>query len=380
MKRKWTIFACAAVLACVGNIMCLGNAAGAEQVKAAYVCEAESGTLVTAENETEHLPIASMCKVMTLLLAFEAMDAGELSLSEEIVVSDHAAGMGGSQVFLDEGLAYPAGDHLKSIAVCSANDSCVAISERLAGCEEAFVNRMNERARELGAADTLFANCTGLPREPQYSCARDVALMMRELIKHEQFFSYAGVRLEDFHHPDGRVTTMTNTNKLLNKLNGCDGGKTGFTQEAGFCLAATCKRGDTRLVCVVIGAESSDARFESVTRLLNETFASHERRIVAAAGEAVGAVPVKGSVVKEAEVVPERSLGVFVKKGEEVDVRTELVLPACLKAPVSKGEKTGEIVLFRNGVEIDRCALVSLAEIPRYSYGEAFKESARLWN
>ena len=242
------------------------------------------------------------------------------------------------------------------------------------------IERVNERACELGAADTLFANCTGLPREPQYSCAKDVALMMCELIKHEQFFEYAGVRLEDFHHPDGRVTTMTNTNKLLRKLDGCDGGKTGFTEEAGFCLAATCKRGDTRLVSVVIGANSSDVRFESTSRLLNETFASYERRIVAKAGESVGCVPVKGSVIKGAEVAPERSLGIFLKKNAEADVSTELILPAVLKAPVKEGEKAGEIVLFSDGVEIDRCALVSTVEIPRYSYGEAFKEGARLWN
>ena len=361
---------------------CLGNAAPEQEpFKAVYVCEAESGSEVAAFNGNKHLPIASMCKVMTLLLAFEAVDAGELSLEEEIVVSERAAGMGGSQVFLDAGLSYPAGELLKSIAVCSANDSCVAVSERLAGSEEAFVARMNERARELGAADTLFANCTGLPREPQYSCAKDVALMLRELIKHETFFSYAGVRLEDFHHPDGRVTTMTNTNKLLRKLEGCDGGKTGFTEEAGFCLAATAKRNNTRLVCVVIGADSSDDRFDAVSRLLNETFAGYERKIAAAAGEAVGqGVAVKGSAVRELAVAPERSLGVFQKKGDRAEMRTELILPDAVKAPLMKGDRVGEIVLMKDGVEIDRCALVSLGNAARYSYGEAFREGARLWN
>ena len=159
--KKLTI-AAACVFAALG---CLGNASPVQTgAKAVYVCDADSGTPVSAEAETEHLPIASMCKVMTLLLAFEAVDEGELKLDEQIEVSEHAAGMGGSQVFLDAGLSYPVGELLKSIAVCSANDSCVAVSERLAGSEEAFVERMNERARELGAADTLFANCTGLPR------------------------------------------------------------------------------------------------------------------------------------------------------------------------------------------------------------------------
>ena len=377
--KKWMIVAAALALAVPA---CLGNAVEREEgVKAAYVCEAESGTAVAAQRETERLPIASMCKIMTLLLAFEAADAGELSLEESVAVSEHAAGMGGSQVFLDSGLSYPAGELLKSIAVCSANDSCVAISERIAGSEEAFVERMNERARELGAENTLFANCTGLPREPQYSCAKDVALMLRELLKHEPFFDYAGIRLEDFRHPDGRVTTMTNTNKLLRKLEGCDGGKTGFTQEAGFCLAATAKRGETRLVCVVIGAESSDARFECTARLLNETFATHERRVAAAADRPMeNALAVRGSRSDRIGYAPERSLGIFVKKGEKADVRTELILPADVCAPVMRGDRVGEAVLLRDGVEIDRCALISLDDAPRYSYGEAFREGAHLWN
>ena len=377
--KKWMIVAAALALAVPA---CLGNAVEREEgVKAAYVCEAESGTAVAAQRETERLPIASMCKIMTLLLAFEAADAGELSLEESVAVSEHAAGMGGSQVFLDSGLSYPAGELLKSIAVCSANDSCVAISERIAGSEEAFVEHMNERARELGAENTLFANCTGLPREPQYSCAKDVALMLRELLKHEPFFDYAGIRLEDFRHPDGRVTTMTNTNKLLRKLEGCDGGKTGFTQEAGFCLAATAKRGETRLVCVVVGAESSDARFECTARLLNETFATHERRVVAAADRPMeNALAVKGSRSDRIGYAPERSLGIFVKKGEKADVRTELILPADVCAPVMRGDRVGEAVLLRDGVEIDRCALISLDDAPRYSYGEAFREGAHLWN
>lgn len=377
--KKWMIVAAVLALAVPA---CLGNAVEREEgVKAAYVCEAESGTAVAVQRETERLPIASMCKIMTLLLAFEAADAGELSLEESVAVSEHAAGMGGSQVFLDAGLSYPAGELLKSIAVCSANDSCVAISERIAGSEEAFVERMNERARELGAEDTLFANCTGLPREPQYSCAKDVALMLRELLKHESFFDYAGIRLEDFRHPDGRVTTMTNTNKLLRKLEGCDGGKTGFTQEAGFCLAATAKRGETRLVCVVIGAESSDARFECTARLLNETFATHERRVVAAADRPMeNALAVKGSRSDRIGYAPERSLGIFVKKGEKADVRTELILPADVRAPVMRGDRVGEAVLLRDSVEVDRCALISLDDAPRYSYGEAFLEGAHLWN
>lgn len=219
----------------------LGNSkeAASEPCKAIYVCDAESGQVVESYQEEERLPIASMCKVMTLLLGFEAIERGDLTLDEQITVSRHAAGMGGSQVFLQENLSYPTSELLKSIAVCSANDSCVAIAERIAGTESAFIDAMNQRAKELGAGNTLFANCTGLPLEPQYSCAKDVSLMFRELLKHKQYFEYSKIWLEDFSHPDGRITSMTNTNKLIRQLDGCDGGKTGFTNQAGFCLAAT---------------------------------------------------------------------------------------------------------------------------------------------
>ncbi|MDE6274745.1 MAG: D-alanyl-D-alanine carboxypeptidase, partial [Clostridiales bacterium] len=240
--------------------------------KAAYLCDYASGTAVYTKNETQELPIASMCKIMTLLLSFEAVDAGNLAYDEMITVSDRAAGMGGSQVFLQENLQYSADALMKSVAVCSANDSCVALAERIAGSESAFVDAMNARAKELGADHTLFANCTGLPKEPQYSCARDVALMLREMISHEKYFEYSKVWLEDFAHPDGRTTTITNTNKLIRFYDGCDGGKTGFTNQAGFCLAATAKRGDTRLVSVVIGADSSANRFEGTKSLLNYAF------------------------------------------------------------------------------------------------------------
>ena len=270
--KKFIVTALAAVslLAPIGirNNNLSAQADSLADCKAAYLCDFESGTVAYAQNETERLPIASMCKIMTLLLSFEAVDEGNLTYDELGPVSENASGMGGSQVFLGSNLSYPAEELMKSVAVCSANDSCVALAERIAGSESLFIEKMNNRARELGAENTLFANCTGLPKEPQYSCAKDVALMLRELLTHQKYYEFSKVWLEDFSHPDGRVTTMTNTNKLIRFYEGCDGGKTGFTNQAGFCLAATAKRGDMRLVSVVIGAESSDKRFESTKNLL----------------------------------------------------------------------------------------------------------------
>ena len=218
--------------------------------KSAYLMDFSTNSVIFAKNEKENLPIASMCKIMTLILTFDAISAGELGIDEEIFVSERAASMGGSQVFLEKNAKYPVRELLKSIVVCSANDSCVAIAERVAGSEELFTDRMNDKAKALGATDTVFANCTGLPKEPQYSCAKDVAIMLKELLSHEEYYQFGKVWLDKFNHPKGRFTEITNTNKLVRFYDGCDGGKTGFTNQAGFCLAATAKRNGLRVISV----------------------------------------------------------------------------------------------------------------------------------
>lgn len=365
--------------------MTMGNALQQtknEPCKAIYVCDYESGSVVEEYYPNQRLPIASMCKVMTLLLGFEAIERGELSLEEEIKVSERAAGMGGSQVFLQANFSYPTTQLMKSIAVCSANDSCVAIAERIAGSEEAFIDRMNERAKELGAENTLFANCTGLPLEPQYSCAKDVALMFRELLKHKQYFEYSKVWLEDFSHPDGRTTSMTNTNKLIRQLEGCDGGKTGFTNQAGFCLAATVKRDQTRLICVVIGAPSSQERFRIVSNCVNCAFAAYQSNMIAEAGVALDEqLPVRGCKSGTVMICPETSLTIFSKKNQpQEDLTTEIILSENLKAPIEKGSVVGELILYQAGVEISRSNLITMESVERYSYFDAFQQGSKCWN
>ncbi len=360
------------------------KAAAAENLsddcKAAYVCDEKSGTVIYAKEETKRLPIASMCKIMTLLLSFECIERGELTYDEEITASERAAGMGGSQVFLGSGLSYPAEQLLKSIAVCSANDSCVAMAERVAGSEAAFIERMNTRAKELGAENTLFSNCTGLPKDPQYSCAKDVSIMLRELVKHEKYFELTRVWTENFCHPDGRETIMTNTNKLVRFYQGCDGGKTGFTNEAGFCLAATAKRGNTRIISVVIGASSAKSRNAQVSALFDDAFANYESQTILEAGEILDqTVGVGGSRVKEVGVKAEDALSAFTKRGEThtytVDVKLET-----LSAPVTAGQSAGEAILLCDGKEIARTRLLCANDAPAYTYWDAFREAANHWN
>ncbi len=348
--------------------------------KSAYLCDYESGTQIYSKNETERLPIASMCKIMTLLLSFEAVDSGALDYGEMITVSENASGMGGSQVFLGTNLSYRADELMKTVAVCSANDSCVALAERIGGSESAFIERMNERAKELGAENTLFANCTGLPKEPQYSCAKDVSVMLRELLKHQKYYEFSRVWLEDFSHPDGRTTQITNTNKLIRFYDGCDGGKTGFTNEAGFCLAATAKRGDMRIVSVMIGAENSKQRFADTTAMLNYSFNQYETKRVLEAGELDVTARISGSRVKTLPVIAENPLSVFRKKGTEDNYQVEYILDGEIKAPVKSGDEIGTAVLYVDGTEVRKTRLLAGADADRYSWWDAVREGAEHWN
>ncbi|MCD8372153.1 MAG: D-alanyl-D-alanine carboxypeptidase [Clostridia bacterium] len=248
--------------------------------KAAYLMDCDSGECIYSFNETDRMPIASVCKVMTLTLCFDAIEEGKAFLDDEVTISSNASGMGGSQIFLENGYSYPLNELIKSIVVCSANDSCVAVAEKISGSEDQFVADMNQKAMDLGCSNTLFANCTGLPKETQYSCARDVAVMFANLIRHKEYFDYSKIWLEDFSHGNGRTTSMTNTNKLIRRYNPCDGGKTGFTGEAGFCLASTAFKDNLRLVSVVLGADTSEDRFSSAVSMFDYGFANYKNKII----------------------------------------------------------------------------------------------------
>ena len=349
-------------------------------VKAAYFMDYATGTAMFAHNEKAHLPIASMCKIMTLILSFDAIKDGALDMEEEITVSERAASMGGSQVFLEANAKYKVRELIKSVVVCSANDSCVALAERIAGGETAFVDKMNERAKGLGANDTLFANCTGLPKDPQYSCAYDVALMLQELLHNDEYYAFGKVWLDKFSHPEGRFTEITNTNKLVRFYDGCDGGKTGFTNQAGFCLAATAKRGDMRVISVVIGGENSQKRFDDVRTTFDYAFANYTTQPVVVGGEPVSqTVRFNGGKDECVGVYPARSSYAFTKRGEKTNITLETKLDG-VKAPVSAGEKVGEILVFKDGVEIDRVPLLACEAVEKANFFDRLRDIAQDWN
>ena len=342
--------------------------------RSAYLVDAATFTPLYAKNENERLPIASMVKIMTVLLTLEAVDRGELSLDEKVPVSENAASMGGSQVFLDAGTEHRAGDLLKSVIVASANDSCVALAERVSGSVEGFVSDMNARAAELGMKDTRFANCTGLPAAESFSTAHDVALMFREVIRHPVYFEDAGVWLEDYVHPDGRTTVMTNTNKLVKFYNGCDGGKTGFTSEAKFCLAATAERDGMRVIAVVAGADSSKSRFNAVSSMFNHAFGSFKAEKLLGAGElASQRVKVAGGKERSVGVTVSEDIVRLAPRSDKAAAELRLELPDKVKAPVRKGDVVGKGYLVVDGTAVREFDLVAAEDVARASIWDLFR-------
>lgn len=380
---KKTILCLLLVCAVVVGIV-TGQAAFAEEPvecksRAVLMMDNGTGTVIYEKNPEKRLQIASMAKIMTLNVIFDEINAGNLTYDETITASDNAASMGGSQAFLDAGSEYKASELIKSIIVASANDSCVAMAERISGSVPAFVERMNATANAYGMTNTYFVNCTGLPAPNQYSCAADVAKMTRELIKHNDFFEFSGVWMFDFVHPSGRVTSLSNTNKLVRFYNGCDGGKTGFTSEALSCLSATAKRGDTRLICVVIGAENSKVRNTEVSELLNYGFANYESKNVVAAGEVVEeSVAVSKGKQDAVRGVAESGVSVFEKKGSLQNVEKEAELYD-LSAPISKGDRIGELRVKLNGEIVGSTYILSDADVTTKNYRDFVNDIVEKW-
>ncbi len=347
--------------------------------KSAYLMDYNSGECIYAENETSRMPIASVCKVMTLTLVLDSVSEGKLSLEDKVSVSKNAMSMGGSQVYLDSKCEYSVDQLIKSIVVCSANDSCVALSEKVCGGEEEFVSRMNSKAKELGCTDTLFANCTGLPRETQYSCARDVAKMFANLLKHEEYYNYSKVWLEDFVHPDNRTTSMTNTNKLIRNYSFCDGGKTGFTNEAGFCLAATAKKNNLRLISAVLGAASSNERFDSTIKMFDYGFANYQNKIVLDKDVKLNdEFSVRGGKKDSFQVRPERNSYVFSAADKSPEI-THKVNDFNVKAPVAPEQVVGSVEVYKDGVLIDTVNVVSVESVEKAGYVDYLKQNAKNW-
>lgn len=334
----------------------------------------DDGQILYEHNATEKRPIASMTKIMTLLQIYDAIDNGKVSLDDNVLVSARAASMGGSQVFLDANSNYKLENLIKSIVICSANDSCVALAEHIDGSVERFVDNMNAKAKALGLVATNFENCTGLPAVSQYSCAKDVAVMFSKLIKHSHYFECSKIWMEDFVHPSGRVTGMTNTNKLVRFYDGCDGGKTGYTSEAQHCLSATAKRGDTRVIAVVVGAPDSKTRFKEVSDMFNFAFANYESKVYVGNHANIGEISIVGGKQNTVEVEAADKLAAFGKKGN-ADYTVDYELNTKVHAPALKGDKVGVAKLVdSNGKVVGQVDIVVSKDIEAKTYWDYVKD------
>ena len=316
----------------------------------AILLEADTGAVIFEKNADERRPVASVTKLMTLLLALEKLDEGSITLEDKITVSPAAAGQPGSQAFLDAYAVYPLKDILKATIIASANDGAVALAEYIAGSEDGFAVLMNQRAGELGLENTHYVNCTGLPADGQYTCARDVAAISREVVQHPTYFTYSSTWLDSLTHPSGRTTDLTNTNRLVRFYKDCDGLKTGSTSEAKYCLSATAERNGMRLIAVVLGVPNSQTRFDEARGMMDYGFANYNRVQVAKTGDLVGVqVPVKLGARDAVDVSLGSGLSLLLRNGQQSQLSFETHLPEFLNAPVEAGEPLGTVQVLLAG-------------------------------
>lgn len=348
----------------------------AKEAKSAILIEQSTGKILFEKNIHEQLPPASLTKVMTLLILMEELDKGTIALDEIVRVSERAASMGGSQVFLAPGEEISVEDLLKSIAIASGNDASVAIAERISGSEEAFVKRMNEKAKELGLKNTKFKNSSGLPAKDQYTSAYDLSLMSKELLKYEEITKYTSIYEDYLRKGQDNEFWLVNTNKLVRFYNGVDGIKTGFTREAKYGLAATAKRGDMRIIAVVMGAETVKKRNAMVSQMLDYSFNHFNTHILFEKNSVVTKLNMLRSAEKNIKIITENPISVLYKKGESIDdIQVEINLKESINFPIAKGEEVGSIFVKHDGETISSHPLTVEKTIEKASYLNLFKRT-----
>ena len=371
MKKVICFFICVCFMMHSVVVFAEGNTDLGLNAKSAILMEESTGNILYENNPDERLPIASVTKVMTMLLIMEAVDSGKINLDDMVTVSENAMSYGGSTMFLETGEQLTVNDMLKGIAVASANDGCVAMAEHLAGSESAFVDMMNEKAKELGMENTHFMNTNGLDEDDHYSSARDVAIMSRELMKHETIFNYTSIWMDTLR---GGKFQLANTNKLIRFYDGANGLKTGSTSKAQCCLSAAAKRNDMQLIAVVLGAPTSAERFASAKSLLDYGFANYAVNTQITAGDEVQKIAVEKGVDKEVDVVAGDSCSTLVKKGQEDNITKEIKIDETITAPIEAGQKIGTMTISRDGEVIADIDLNASSAVEKKGIGLIIKD------
>ncbi len=344
--------------------------------KSAILMDAATGKVLYEKNVHEKLPPASVTKIMTMLLAMEAIDKNIISVNDQVTISERASEMGGSQLYLEPGEEKTVQQLLKGIAVASANDACVALAEHIGGTEELFIKKMNNKAKELGMKDTHFMNTNGLPQEGHYTSAYDISLMSRELLKYPKIHEWLTIWMSNMKVglPNKKITNLqlTNTNKLIKTYPGANGIKTGYTSEAKYCLSASATREGLTLISVILGSPTSAIRFGEAKKLLDFGFSTYRAMPITRKNQMIDELLVEKGKEKQINVVAKDHLSVLVKKGEEAKVQKEIILPKSIKAPVHTHQKVGKIIIKKNGQEIESVDIVTEKAVEAASFTSIF--------
>ncbi len=320
----------------------------ASNAKSGIIMEPTTNKVIFEKNSHERLEPASMTKMMTLLLTFEALDNGKISLDDMVHISKVAAAMGGSQMFLEENSNIRLEEIIKGVSIASANDGAVALAEYIGGSVENFVNMMNQKIADLGLTDTHFANPHGLHADNHYSSAYDMAIIAANLISHEKILEYTSIYEDYFNKPDGSRTWLVNTNKLTRYYEGVDGLKTGYTKEAGYCLTATAKKNNIRYITVLMGEPTSDLRSSETTSMLNYAFNSFKLNTIISKSQELGTVYIDKSKEKTVKIVTKKDITELISKEKDSPNYTYNLKIDKLKAPLKKGTKVGTIEILDN--------------------------------
>ena len=344
--------------------------------RAALLMEKTTGQILYTQNEHEQLEPASVTKVMTLLLTMEAIDSGTIGYDDVVTVSAAAAGMGGSQVYLAEGEQITVEELLKAVCVASGNDAAVALAEKVAGVHELFVERMNQRAAELGMEDTHFVNCTGLTAEGHVTSAHDIALMSRELLtKHPDIRSFTTIWTDSIRNG---TFDLANTNKLIRRYDGATGLKTGYTASAGYCISATAEREGMELIAVVMKGETADKRNADAKALLNYGFSAYAL-VSAAPEEPLPALPVTmGETDSVSLMLPPEALTAVVEKAQAAALERRIDLPESLPAPVRQGQQVGTLTLCSGDTELMTVPILAAEDAAGRSWGRMFTDLLKM--
>ncbi len=336
----------------------------------AVLMEATTGKIIYEKNSHEQRPCASVTKVMTLLLVFEAIDDGKLSYDDTITTSEHAASMGGSDIWLEPGETMSADDMIKATVVASANDAAVALAEHICGSEDAFIEKMNARAKELGMNDTVFKNCNGLDEEGHLTSAYDVAVMSRELTKHKKIFDYTSIWLDNLRN--GK-TQIVNTNKLLKTYNGITGLKTGTTNDAGCCMSATAQRGGVSLISVVLGCKTGKERFADAAALLDYGFANISVKELKLPDDMPVTLKVDKGMEGSVGLCCDADSNIVIDKSKSPEIKTTIDLPESIEAPIEKNQKLGTLTFSLDGKPVKVCDITAADSVEAVSFGSVFK-------